>query len=339
VETDLDLEELREYRSAQTAPGDFDEFWQRTLNESRSAATPTQIEWIDAGLATLDVADVTFSGYAGQPVRAWYRRPRSAESELPAVVQFVGYGGGRGLPTENLLWASAGYAHLLVDVRGQGSIWSVGETPDPVGSGPQSPGFMTRGVLSPETYYYRRVFADAVRAVDVVRTLPGVDPRRTAVVGASQGGGIALAVAGLVPDLTAVVAQVPFLCDFPRALRIHDTDPYAELVRYLSIHRSRAAQVTQTLRYFDGVNFARRATVTAHFTAALMDEVCKPSTVFGAFDAYAGPKRIHVHPFNGHEAGGSADEAAMTAWIREVSSSGPPEAVEVSVAATRRGTT
>ena len=79
------------------------------------------------------------------------------------------------------------------------------------------PGFLARGIGSRETYYFRRVFADAERAVEAARSLELVDSARVGVVGISQGGGIALAVSGLVPDLVAVVARVPFLCDFPRA--------------------------------------------------------------------------------------------------------------------------
>ena len=58
---------------------------------------------------------------------------------------------------------------------------------------------MTQGILDPATYYYRRVFTDAVRAVEAARTLDAVDAARVGVAGGSQGGGISLAVAGLVP--------------------------------------------------------------------------------------------------------------------------------------------
>ena len=42
---------------------------------------------------------------------------------------------------------------------------------------------------------------DAVRAVEAVRSLPTVTVDSVSVQGVSQGGGLALAVAGLVPDL------------------------------------------------------------------------------------------------------------------------------------------
>lgn len=316
---DLPEAELREYRSAQVDPADFDAFWGETLDASRAAAPAgATLERVDAGLRTLDVFDVTFPGFAGQPIRAWLRVPRGASGPLPTVVQYQGYGGGRGLPTENLLYASAGFAHLHVDTRGQGSGWSLGATPDEGVSGPQIPGVMTRGIDRRETYYYRRLFTDAVRAVDAARTLDVVDASRIAVTGGSQGGGITLAVAGLAEGLAAVLPQVPFLCDFPRAVTIHDRDPYHELVRYLAQHRTKASAVLETLAYFDGVNFARRATAPAWFTVALMDEVCKPSTVFGAFNAYAGPKRIEVFPFNGHEGGGAQSEGEQVRILHEV---------------------
>ena len=54
------------------------------------------------------------------------------------------------------------------------------------GSDPAFPGYMTRGITDPSTYYYRRVFTDAVRAVEAARSHPAVDPGRVAVSGASR---------------------------------------------------------------------------------------------------------------------------------------------------------
>ena len=162
---------------------------------------------------------------------------------------------------------------------------------------------MTRGILSPHTYYYRRVFTDAVRAVEAARAYEAVDSERIAVMGGSQGGGIALAVAGLVPDLAAVLPDVPFLCHYRRAMEITNAYPYQELVQYCRRHRNNIETVFNTLRYFDGMHFAPRATSPALFSAALMDDICPPSTVFAAYNHYAGPKRITLWSYNGHEDG------------------------------------
>jgi cephalosporin-C deacetylase len=315
---DLPEPELRAYRSQQNEPEDFDAFWESTLAESRDFDLGVSVTPVETGLAVIDVYDVTFSGFGGQPIKAWLRLPTGATQPLPAVVEFVGYGGGRGRAIDNLIWAAAGYAHFHMDTRGQGSVWAVGDTPDDGAGGPQVPGFLTRGIDSRERYYYRRVFTDAVRAVEAARTLEAIDASRVALVGGSQGGGIALAMAALVPDLTAVFASVPFLCDFPRATVITDHELYREIGTYLATHREKIDQVHETLSYFDGVNFAKRATAPAWFSAGLMDVICPPSTVFGAFNNYSGEKHITVWPYNGHEGGGIDETARTLATLREV---------------------
>lgn len=314
---DLPLEELRAYRSTSAEPADFDAFWSKTLEETRSHPLDARFELrADTGLKTVEVYDATFAGFGGHPVKGWLVLPAGATEPLPVVVQFIGYGGGRGLAHTHLLWASAGFAHFVMDTRGQGSGWAGGDTADPVGSGPAFPGVMTRGIEDPHDYYYRRLYTDAVRAVEAARSHPLVDASRTAVAGISQGGGITLAVAGLVGDLVAVAPDVPFLCDFPRALTVTDRNPYRELGNYLKTHRGRTERLKATLAYFDGVHFAARATAPALFSTALEDLTCPPSTVFAAFNAYAhADKSIEVYDFNDHEGGGPYQEAAQLAWL------------------------
>lgn len=169
---DLPLDQLHSYRSASVEPEDFDAFWAETLGEARAHELDARFEPVPTGLSAVEVFDVTFAGFDGQPVKGWFVLPAGTTEPLPVVVEFIGYGGGRGLPHTHLLWASAGFAHFVMDTRGQGSGWATGDTPDPVGSAPAFPGFMTRGVEDPYTYYYRRVFTDAVRAVEAARSHP-----------------------------------------------------------------------------------------------------------------------------------------------------------------------
>lgn len=303
---DLPLEQLRTYRPERVEPQDFDEFWENTLAEVRRRPLEPKFEQVEVGLRTVDVYDVTFNGYGGQPIKGWLLMPRQRPARLPCVVEYIGYGGGRGFPIEWLVWASAGYAHLVMDTRGQGSSWRTGDTPDiePEGSNPQYPGFLTRGVLKPETYYYRRLISDAVRAVETAQSAPGVEPTQIALTGHSQGGGLTLAVSGLLPEIPAAMPDVPFLCHYRRATEITDSEPYHELAAYCAAHRDQVERVFQTLSYFDGLNFAPRARARALFSTALMDDICPPSTVFAAYNYYAGPESIEVWPYNQHDGGG-----------------------------------
>lgn len=314
--TDMPEDALRAHRSAVQEPEGFDAFWAEEVERSRGLAGPPHMTAVETGLTAIDTWDVEFSGWDGQPVRGWLRAPAGARGQLPAVVEYVGYGGGRGSVLENLTFAAAGYAHLLMDTRGQGSGWSEGVTPDDAGTGPQAPGVMTRGIGSPRTYYYTRFFTDAVLAVDAVRSLPLVDGARVAVTGGSQGGAAALAAGALADGVSVVVAKVPFLCDIARSITITDARPFHEVVEYLAVHRDQVDAVTAVLAHVDGALMATRITAPLLITAALMDEIVPPSGPFAAFNASpSAEKRLLLHRFNGHEGGGPDDVAAALAFI------------------------
>jgi len=314
---DLPLEELRRYRPPLTAPDDFDAFWRTTLEDAQARAWEPRFEPFDAGLATIEAFDVTFAGFAGQPVRGWMLLPARRDGPLPGVVEFIGYGGGRGFPADWLLWPSAGFATLVMDTRGQGSAWLQGDTDDAGAGTPHHPGFMTAGILDPETYYYRRLYTDAVRALATLRAHPAVEPDRVAATGRSQGGGLTLALAGLVPDLPLALPDVPFLCHFERAAKVTDAAPYAEIAGYCKVHKSKVDDVFTTLAYFDGMNFAARASARALFSAGLMDPISPPSTVYAAFNHYAGPKTLRLYRFNEHEGGETHHVLEQLRFVRE----------------------
>ena len=134
---DLPLEELRTYRPPRQEAPDFDAFWSETLAEAQAFPLSARFDPVDFGLVTVETYDVTFNGFGGQPVKGWLLLPRHG-SGLPCVVEYIGYGGGRGFPADWLFWSSAGFAHLVMDSRGQGSAWLHGDTPDP-GQGGREP--------------------------------------------------------------------------------------------------------------------------------------------------------------------------------------------------------
>jgi cephalosporin-C deacetylase len=318
VLTDLPLEALRDYRPQTAEPDGFDDFWRQTLDEARGHdRAPRLTPVTDTRLTTVDVQDVRFPGWHGEPVAGWLLTPRGAREPLPLVVQYLGYSGGRGLPTERLLFSAAGYAHLVVDSRGQGH-----DTPDRgEGDGAQwVEGLMTRGIEDPRHHYYRRLITDCVRAVDAGRALPGVDPDRVVLTGTSQGGGLTLAVAALAREaVAAALVDVPFLCHYRRAAQIAAAGPYVELVDYLRLHRPDGVeQAFATLAHFDGVHFAARATAPALFSVGLMDPVCPPSTVYAAYHSYAGQdKQMRVWEFGDHGGGYASQAREQLDWLTD----------------------
>ncbi|NRQ39524.1 prolyl oligopeptidase family serine peptidase [Nonomuraea sp. NN258] len=318
---DLPLDQLRGYLPDRDEPADFDDFWARTLAEAAQHDLAAEFVPYDLPYSTVDVFDVSYAGWGGHRINGWFLLPRDARGPVPCVVHYIGYSGGRGFPHDHLLWPSAGYAVLVMETRGHGGAnpGRPGATGDPgAGAHPHADGMMTRGILDPDDYYYRRVFTDAARAVDVAMAHPAVDETRVVVSGGSQGGGIAQATAALRPEVKAALIDVPFLTHFRRAVEITDRDPYQELVRFLATRRESAEQVFRTLAYFDGLNFAARARVPALYSVALMDLVCPPSTVFAAYNHWQGPKEITVWPWNGHEGGSGFQIEEQLRYLRKL---------------------
>ena len=111
---DLPLDHLRQYRPQVRRPDDLDAFWSTTLAEADAHPLDVRLTPVDTGFVLVDTFDLEFSGFGGDRIRGWLKLPHSAlAGGFPAVVQFIGYGGGRGAsPLEPSAWAQAGFAHL-----------------------------------------------------------------------------------------------------------------------------------------------------------------------------------------------------------------------------------
>jgi cephalosporin-C deacetylase len=318
---DMPLERLREYRTQTAEPDGLDEWWAERLAGARAQARSPWLTTHEVDLyLPFQVHDVEFTGAGGDPIRAWFINPAGQIAATKVVVKFIGYGGGRGAPAEHMLLPALGYAVLVMDSRGQGGRWTYGVTGDGA-AGPENSQVMSRGITTPEDYYYTRLFIDAARAVDVALEMSGGAP--VAVSGASQGGGLALAAAALHRDKVAVChADMPFLCDIQRAITLAPHAPYTEVPEFLAENVTLIDSALNTLRYVDCALLARRITATCLLSAGLMDDVCPPSTVFAAYNEITADKDIAVYPYSGH----SVPRAHAERQLRHLREHLPPSA-------------
>ena len=304
---DLPLADLETYRATSREPSDLDAYWETALAEARAAAVPVRRTpyLSDVYGGRLVVEDISFAGAEGHPICAWFIAPQgAAPSSLACRVTFVGYGGGRGLPLDHTAYAAAGHAVLVMDSRAQGGEWAMGATGDPAGgsSSSEHPGVMTRGIADPGSYYYRRLYVDAVRAVETAAEHPLVDAARIGVAGHSQGGGLAIAASALGPQLVRVChAGMPFLCGIWRSLEVAGEPPYTEVVEYLRLQPQLSETALATLDYIDCAHLAPRVRARSLWCVGLMDPICPPSGVFAAYNAVAAEKEIEVFPWSEHE--------------------------------------
>ena len=107
------------------------------------------------------------------------------------------------------------------------------------------PGLMTEGIDAPESYIFRGIVADWLRAVDYLLTRPEVDRSRLAAINQD---GLPLVTAALRPAVTHVVAAPG------NFYNTRERTP-EEVEDYLRLFPEKREQVARTLSYFDPLFF------------------------------------------------------------------------------------
>jgi cephalosporin-C deacetylase len=297
----LPLEQLRSYEGRNPRPRDFDDYWDRALAEL--GATKPEIELVERPHPAVfaECFDLWFSGVGGARIHAQYLRPRT-EGRHAALLKFHGYTGSAGDWFDKLAWVAQDFAVAALDVRGQG-----GQSQDVGGdTGTTLGGHVIRGLNeNPDRLLFRQIFLDTVQLARVVMSFPEVDPTRLAAIGASQGGGLALACAALEPRVALAAPVVPFLSDYQRVWEMDlAKDAYDGLTYYFRqfdpTHEDETGVFTR-LGYIDVQHLASRITAEVLMGTGLMDMVCPPSTQFAAYNKIRSAKDMAIYPDFGHE--------------------------------------
>lgn len=294
---DMPLEQMRQYKPSLYRQEGFESFWDSTVEEAVRA--PLNAELIPYALRAkgLECYAVRFDGYKSGRIAGWYVRPET-RGTFPGVCIYHGYSGRGTRPLDMLHLAAQGMCVLSMDCRGQnGQSQDAAEYPE----GHQL-GWMTQGIRDPKSYYYRYVYADAIRALELLARRDEVDAKRLAVTGVSQGGGLTLAAAALAKTKPILaLPDIPFLCDYRRAISITPIGPYPEIQNFLKAFPALYDQALRTLSYFDCLNLAPWVQCRTVISNGLWDDICPPSTIFGVYNQITAEKQMEVYPFHKHE--------------------------------------
>lgn len=303
---DMPLEKLKEYQGITPCPADIDEFWNQGLNEMRQLDAKIELVPADFQVDFAECFNMFFTGVGGARVHAKLIRPKNISSPQPAVLQFHGYSGDCGDWSGKLAYAAQGYTVAALDCRGQGGM------SEDVGGvkGWTLRGHFIRGLDdalngSPEKLLFRNIFLDTAQMAKIVMAMPEVDATRVGVMGGSQGGGLSLACAALVPEIKKVAPNFPFLSDYRRVWEMDlDVGAYDELrvfFRKFDPQHKREAEIFKTLGYIDIQNLTKRISGEVMMAVGLMDTTCPPSTQFAAYNKIGAKKSLEIYPDFCHE--------------------------------------
>ncbi len=299
LQYDMPLEALKEYKPKLTKEPDFDEFWDKSLKKLEEVPLKFELSHYDYPVKGVKVYRVSYLGFENANIEGWLAIPEG-EGLRPGIVLYHGYNwASEGMTNEVVNLALNGYVAMNMLVRGQqgNSVDNI------VSSTGFASGWMSKGILNPEEYYYRAVYLDAVRALEVLASMPEVDKTRIGVTGGSQGGGLSLAAVAFSDIAKVAVVDYPYLSNFERAVDIAPQGPYQEIVQYLRRNAKPEieTQVKKTLSYFDIMNLASRIKCRTWVSVGLVDEITPPSTIFATYNHLTCPKEIAVYKYFGHE--------------------------------------
>src|SRR5690554_3195900 len=282
---DMPLEVLKVYQGINPRPHDFDEYWDKALDEMK--ALDPEVELVPAEFQTpfAECFHLYFTGVGGARVHAKYLRPKNSSKPHPAVLMFHGYSGNSGAWWDKLSYVASGFSVAALDCRGQGGI------SEDVGGvkGNTLHGHIIRGLDdNPDNLLFRHVFLDTAELASIAMNMPEVDNNRVYVTGGSQGGALTLACASLEPRIKRLAAVYPFLSDYKRVWELDlAKDAYQEIRDYFRLFdpaHTREDEIFRKLGYIDIQNLVNRIKGDVLFVTGLMDTICPPSTQFAAYN-------------------------------------------------------
>ena len=224
-------------------PQDFDQYWKKVEDELASiqpAAERTELHLRSAPEAK--VYGLKLTSLDHYRIFAYFCVP-SGKGPFPVIYRLPNYGSVVHIPPfeERCKYISVAICH-----RGQ----RLSDQPFAA----KYPGLLTSGIDSQRNYIYRSIVADCLRVMDYLVSCDDVDSQKISLVG----GDLALFTAAL-RDSASVLFYTPSL--FYKALHkatATQNYPLEEFNDYLRSFPESIDQISQTLAYFEPMNFASR---------------------------------------------------------------------------------
>lgn len=291
-----------DFRPGYEEPEDFRSYWETQINAMRAFAAEAVITAVESGDASVRCWALEIPMHEGLPVRGYVAMPAEAEEgSLPIYIKPHAAGTVLSLHTRARVDEAVKMARrgaIALDINAHGMLNDAPKDYYERLDARDVLMYQDRPVRDKETYYFRLMYLRLVKALDYLCTLKEWDGKRVLVMGESQGGGQALALAGLDSRVDAVVAIVPALTDLggvKDGLR-RSGWPYNK--RPMVPYSSRASGV---LPYFDAALHMKYFTGKLYVEAGLVDMVCNPACISAGYNnSQASSKKIDYFPYRPH---------------------------------------
>jgi cephalosporin-C deacetylase len=294
------IAEPAKYSPGIRPPDDFDRFWKEEKKALR--ALPVKVKMVPVKVTEpgYSCSDMEINCTGPKPARGYFAKPVSAKPKSLPIVLYVHAAGVKGAwcrsePENALRYAKMGKGALCFDLNAHGML---NGQPDEYYSNleiGELKNYFQQGLESRSDCYFRGMYLRLIRTLDFLESQPEWDGKRILVLGESQGGGQALAAAGLDHRVSAVVATVPAMCDLGGKMAGRkETFPYPFSTK------NNKEKMLATVPYFDVAHLLRRSKATLVVEIGLIDETCPATSIYAAINQAKGKEIVYAVPYRGH---------------------------------------
>lgn len=296
-------------------PKDFAAYW--NMEKQALKALPIDVKFDKNKSKEYEYVcfDTEINCTGTKPARGYFAKPTKAAAKSLPIVLLVHAAGVKGSwcrseSKDAIRYAKMGKGTLCFDLNAHGMLdgqpdeyynnLEAGELKD----------YYTIGMESRENFYFRGMYLRLIRTLDFLTGLPEWDGKRILVIGESQGGGQALAAAGLDQRVSAVVATVPAMCDWGGTL-VNRKGGWPQPFERIG----NKEKMKNTLPYFDTANLLKNSKATIVVEIGLIDNTCPSTSVYAAINQAKGKKIIYPVTYREH---GWPNPAERPVWDKTV---------------------
>jgi cephalosporin-C deacetylase-like acetyl esterase len=282
------------------APKDINAYWDKEKYDLNALKLDVKFGRNECEEYEFVCFDTEINCTGPKPARGYLAMPTKAPAKSLPIVLLVHAAGVKGSwcrseSREALRYAKMGKGTICFDLNAHGMLDG---QPDEYYNNLENgelKDYSVQGLESRENIYFRGMYLRLIRTLDFLTRLPEWDGKRILVIGESQGGGQALAAAGLDPRVSAVVATVPAMCDWGGTFAGRKggwPQPFE--------HQGDKEKMMKAIPYFDTANLLKNAQATLVVEIGLADRTCPSTSIYAAINQAIGTKIIYPVTYREH---------------------------------------
>jgi cephalosporin-C deacetylase-like acetyl esterase len=295
-------------------PKDLKKYWDQEKAALKALRMDVKSEKVDSKQPGIACFNTEINCIGPSPARGYFAKPENAKAKSLPIVLAVHAAGVKGWWCRSEIQNATDYAKrgaLCFDLNAHGML---NGQPDEYYNNLEAgelKEYFFKGLENKNDLYFRGMYLRLIRTLDFLTQQPEWDGKRIIVIGESQGGGQALAAAGLDNRVSAVVATVPAMCDWGGTL-VNRKGGWPQPFE----RPGNKENMKRVLPYFDTAHLLKFSKATIVVEIGLVDNTCPSTSIYAAINQAKGKKIIYPVTYREHT--WPTDEQRSLNWDKMV---------------------